>query len=315
MSHSTHSRSPLTVIIASILSVGLWLCILPDAASAQGIPARDDGRWGAGTGLPGPAPISSPQASAIAPGGEIYIFYRSTDGLRVSRWDGSNWAELDGAFRMPVLGAEVAQAITVGADGSIYVAGRFNTVEQNSTSTPVNNIARWTPQDQVWEAVGGGVDSYVNDIAVDATGRVVVAGIFGTGFENGPPVPLNGIGRWNPSAGTWEAFGGGLVGLTPSFSAQAFTVDVRGGDVVVAGEFEEAVDADGSTRLANGIIRWDDTAGSWQPLGQGLENDAPVFPRHRDLIYAADGSIYLAGDASDGTATPIPLEAFNPNGS
>jgi hypothetical protein len=115
--------------------------------------------------------------------------------------------------------------------------------------------------------------------------------------------------------GTWEAFGGGLVGLTPSFPAQGFVVDVRGGDVVVAGEFEEAIDANGSTRLANGIIRWDDAAGAWQPLGQGLENDAPVFPRHRDLVYVADGSIYLAGDASDGTGTPIPLEARNPNGS
>jgi len=308
-------RSDIASVILSLL-VGIVLLTLglPDRALAQSIPDRGNDRWGAATPVPGPTPTDDPRASAIAPNGDVFILYRGTDGLRLGRWDGTDWIELDGVLKGATPGAALAQAVAVGADGTVYVAGRFNVVEREGGTIAATNIARWSPGDEQWSAVGGGLDSYVNDVAVDAEGRVVAGGIFINGFNGGSPVVLNGVGRWDPSTDAWEPFGEGLVGIMASFPPQAYTIDVQGDDIVVAGEFEEVLNPGGAPMLVNNVARWDDAAQSWQPLGRGLENDVPVLPRPRDLVFAGDGSIYLAGDATAGTQSTVPLEALNPDG-
>jgi hypothetical protein len=98
--------------------------------------------------------------------------------------------------------------------------------------------------------------------------QLVVAGSFGTAGG----VPCNKLARWDGVA--WRPFGNGL-GTNTAVAVYALTKwDPDGAGpilphLIAAGHF--AASAGGAA--GNFIMRWDNAAGVWQPLGTGMNND------------------------------------------
>ena len=97
----------------------------------------------------------------------------------------------------PALGTgRVSVASTlVQPDGKILVAGDFNSIN----TSPINGIARFNPDGTLDASfnTGGGADGTVNSLALQADGKIIIAGTF-TGYDSvdvGRIARLNANGR------------------------------------------------------------------------------------------------------------------------
>src|SRR5262249_10412048 len=103
---------------------------------------------------------------------------------------------------------------------AVYAAGQF-VISPNNFNF---NVAKW--DGSTWNAVGSGMDYFVNALAVSGS-DVYVGGLFGTAGG----VAANSIAKWDGSV--WSALGSGLNG---SVSALALS----GSDLYVGGAFTKA---------------------------------------------------------------------------
>src|SRR5262249_44264714 len=135
----------------------------------------------------------------------------------IAKWDGTAWSAmgpgLDDCF-CPTPPGVYALAVSGNA---VYAAGQF-VISPNNFNF---NVAKW--DGSTWNAVGSGMDYFVNALAVSGS-DVYVGGLFGTAGG----VAANSIAKWDGSA--WSALGSGLNG---SVSALALS----GSDLYVGGAF------------------------------------------------------------------------------
>lgn len=237
---------------------------------------------------------------------------------RVARWNGSSWDALGSGF-----GADV-MALRIDGSGNLFAGGNF--VASGDGATPFNQVARWDGTWTSLGAVSGGnPGAVVNTLVIDDQQRLYAGGdmlqlnsvlvnglgiwdgqvwsgigqhgldndVFALAFGNDGELYAGGtfafagsveamnIARLDDNG--WQALGGGLDG--------AFVEDIvvdGAGNVYAAGEFEEAIQADGTVAEAISIARWDGTG--WSALGNGF--DGPVYA----LALASDGTLYAGGE-------------------
>jgi hypothetical protein len=105
-------------------------------------------------------------------------------------------------------GSPAVNALAQGLDGSIYVGGTFTTAGGVTT----NNIAKYDPITNTYSALSAtpGTNGTVNAIVIAPDGSVYVGGQFTTAGG----VTVNNVAKYNPTANTWSALGGGTPGVT-----------------------------------------------------------------------------------------------------
>lgn len=222
--------------------------------------ARWDGeRWQpVGSGAP-----EEVWALAIAPNGELYSVTQSAGewfaGDAVVR-RGESFEEIGATTGVDGWPGEI-RALAVGADGRVYVAGRFASIG----GVDANNVALY--DGTAWLPLGAGVDGWIEDLAVAPDGRVVVVG----NLEGGSHVVAFDGASWAPL--------GELSSLPLS------GVAIWKGDVVVVANLDGGSDASGPF-----VARFDGS--EWHDLGSSS------FRRvagGRTRIVAAGAALVLAG--------------------
>jgi len=215
-----------------------------DFTVASGTATNNIGRWR----LDQPAPFwqflganaalnGRVEALAFAPNGDLYVggAFSSANGVagtsRIARWDGTQWSALSGGIA-PKIGATAQDSwvedLAFDAQGNLYVAGRFTSVQQGIAAVSADSVARW--DGTRWTAVGtppAFSSAIVRALGFDSAGTLYAGGDFdqlgGTNAAN--------IARWTGSA--WAPVGSGMNGTvydmhTDSrgnlYAAGAFTV-------------------------------------------------------------------------------------------
>lgn len=242
-----------------------------------------------GTGLNGTA-----QAVKIGASGKVYVCgdFTTAGGTTVNRvavWDpvAATWAALGAGATKGV--DAIAYAIDLDSNENLYITGDF----LNAGGAGATRIAKWTNATNAWSALGTGLNSQGNGIAVGLDDGVYVHGAFST--ANG--VSATRIAKWNGT--TFEALGSG-VSSQPSNNALRVAPS---GDVYVGGAF---VTAGGLT--VNGIARWNGF--TWAALGSGV---AGASANVSMLEFAPDGLLYVTGSFTQvsGIVTSDAFAAWN----
>lgn len=204
----------------------------------------------------------------------------------LARWDGSEWAPLQGPSGNGVSGTTgtfVATLATYGAE--LIVGGWFNT----AGGLPANRIARWDGSE--WRALidtvtsANGVNSTVLTLTV-FDGALIAGGDF---TSAGGQAALR-IARWDGA--TWSP-----AGATPGggFDNWVSMLAVYDGALIAGGFF---VRAEGTE--VNRIARLND--GIWAPL-PALVNSSPNGPVNALATY--NGDLIVAGDFTSAGDQPV----------
>lgn len=154
--------------------------------------------------------------------GGIFTNIGGVNVKRLARWNGTVWSEFAGG----VTGGAVPPWVDSLArlpNGELLVGGGFLACG----GVPANRIARW--DGAAWHPLGSGLSptgsAYVDEIAVLASGQIVVGGAFTTAGGN----PANNIARWDGAE--WHALGSGAGDWVYS------VVELPNGDVAATGFF------------------------------------------------------------------------------
>ncbi|MFH1745882.1 MAG: hypothetical protein ABIG44_02445 [Planctomycetota bacterium] len=211
----------------------------------------------------------------------------------IAKWDGSDWAELDGG-----LGPYYADAyaLTVfdpaGPLGpGLYVGGDFAT----AGDITAYNLARWDGDG--WSAVGDGVDDLAAVYALlpfdDGGGPALYVG---GAFSSVGGVSARCIAKWDGTS--WSALGAGMSDVTlpgaPRVRSLAAYDDGGGAALYVGGEFALADEV-----VAHKIAKWDGESFSALNEGNGLDEMVEALAVYDDgcgpALYAG-GRFGTAGE-------------------
>ena len=135
-------------------------------------------------------------------------------------------------------------ALAVQPDGKILVAGKFDRIQPNGSTTPVphNNIARLLPDGRNDATFTTDINDQVNAIALQADGKVIIGGKF-TVVEG---VTRNRAARLNTNGSLDASFDPNLGGVAGSFIPEVMAIVVQADGKVVLG---------GAFTLAKGVTR------------------------------------------------------------
>ncbi|UQA62592.1 hypothetical protein [Polyangium aurulentum] len=254
----------------------------------SGIAVLEGGTWDPFEGGVENGFITEVRAIAFAPDGDLLIggTFEAADHLspvparNLARFDfgGGGWSELGGGAGNDVgvaIGSVVGvNDILVEDDGSFIVAGFYSTV--NNGKFQASNIGRLAGD--TWSTLvnGGirydGVGGLLNDMALDAEGRVVAGGH----FQLAGGTYARHVARYSSKQG-WEALGEG-------FDDTVYDVLVRkNGDVIAGGMFYHAGNA-----VSPFLARWDGSA--WSQGFPALDGVVHT------LLEDAEGNLYVGGD-------------------
>jgi hypothetical protein len=139
--------------------------------------------------------------------------------------------------------------------------------------------AYWQPY---FAGTAGPVEYGAYASAVDAQGRIYIAG----SFRRDERFAFR-VARWNGSQ--WEILGDRLEVIVNAISVAS------NGDVYVAGGLNRAYNLDGSVVTTNNIAKWNNSAGVWEPVGDGVNGEVLA------LAIDANNNVYVAGKFSSGT--------------
>lgn len=236
---------------------------------AGGVVATHIARWdgtnwfAVGGGIAGTVSALGVRGTDLFVGGNFQ--FNATDGSTfcIARWDGTNWWGVHGgpdATMITYINSVGIGAIAFhGAD--MYLGGIFNASNDFTDSAPrATNVMRWDGAN--WLALGGGVNTNANAIAIMGTNVYV-----GGAFTNAGGLAANRIAKWDGY--NWSTVGGSVIG-----SGSVNALAVLNGALYAAGSFTNM----GGVPI-NRIARWDGT--NWSALGNGTTwpslSSAPVL--------------------------------------
>lgn len=205
-----------------------------------------------------------------------------------------------GLFQRPPGLDGLVEAVAVFDDGlgdgpALYAGGHF----KMAGSVQALYIAKWNGTS--WSAVGSGMSSYVNALAVFDDGSGGGPALYAGGvFLTAGGVSANRIAKWNGTS--WSALGTGVSfsGTIPEVEALiVFDDGLGGGPALYAGGYFNI--AGGVT--VNSIAKWDGTF--WSALGTGVNNSLEYTSYSDSRVYTLaifdDGlgggpALYAGGD-------------------
>jgi uncharacterized delta-60 repeat protein len=241
-----------------------------------------------GTGLNGLVNSVVLQSDGKVLVGGNFTSYNGTSTPRMARLnaDGS----LDSSFAQTGVGLNnEVFSLAVQSDGKILVGGSFNSY--NVTSAP--RVARLNADgsfDSSFAQTGTGLSGWVQSLAIQSDGKVMVGG--GFTFYNGTSTPriarLNADGSFDSS---FAQTGTGLDGVVYSVVVQS------DGKVLVGGEFWSY-----SGTSTPRVARWNADGSldvSFSQTGVGLNG------RVQSLVIQSDGKVLVGGDVTRYDTTTI----------
>lgn len=216
----------------------------------------------------------------------------TVDARNLARWNGSVWSPVGPAGN----GVEGAVNALAWFQGSLHVAGEFQSAGMVDQAVPAARIAAWNGVS--WAALGtgsGGVSWHVRSLLVDGD-TLLVGGPFSEVDIGSPvPVPAVGLARWNGSA--WSAperaLSGGVYAMCHTQTG-----------LLAAGIFSRAEGSDGQLRPANRIARW--SVDGWTALsvpgGLGSNGAIRAILAVGDHLYVGGGFTRIGGINANGVA-------------
>jgi uncharacterized delta-60 repeat protein len=208
----------------------------------------------------------------------------------------------DGMVTSGLGGGDYARSITLQADGKILVAGfddngfmlvRYNADGTLDTGFDADGLA----------ATSFGSGDQGNSVAVQADGKILVAGYSGSDFA---------LARYNSDGSLDTTFSGDGMATADfgSFDAgYSVTVDANG-KILVSGDAHNGTDSDLALARFNADGTLDTTFS-----GDGLlVTDLGANEYGKSVSVQADGSILAGGHTSDGTSDAFVLVRYNADG-
>ncbi len=173
----------------------------------------------------------------------------------------------------------IVRVVVVQPDGKILIGGDFTTLTPNSGATVTRNrIARLNANGTLDTAFNPNAGGIVFAIALQADGKILVGGLFGT--IGG--ATRNRIARLDAATGLADSF-------NPNANSAIYAMAVQAdGKIIVGGGFNGGNSIGGQTR--NYFARLDTTSGLADSFDPNA--NAPV----RAIVVQADGKILAGGD-------------------
>jgi hypothetical protein len=200
------------------------------------------------------------------------------------RWDGTAWNPVGNLTQ--TYGALSGKVNTLAVDGTnLYAGGDFTFAYNEGSSVAVNRIAKW--DGSTWSALGGGVNSSVYALAVDANHNLYAGG----SFTNAAFPEADYIAMWNGSA--WSALAGNGAS-NGALNSSVFALAIHGTNVYVGGSFTTVLNTSNiSIPNAERLAKWDGS--TWSAM------DGITSPTSNDVYkLAVSGSdLYVGGFFND----------------
>ena len=204
----------------------------------------------------------------------------------------------DATFNAGLGGANsTIDSVTVQADGKLVLAGAFTSVNGSAVSatTGLNCIARLNADgtlDAAFNAGLGGSNSFVNCLAVQADGKILLGGQFSS--MNGSTVStatgINRVARLNADGTLDTAFNAGLGGANNTVNGMAVQTD---GKILLGGLFTSVNGSAVSTATGvNRIARLNADGTLDTTFNAGLGGAANTV---NGVAVQADGSVLIGG--------------------
>jgi len=254
---------------------------------------------------------ASPSASAVAIlGGQLYIGgdFVSIDGVEafnLARWDGTAWAAVGDGLEYEPTG-RLGEVCTLAAtpDGRLAVGGKF-THAFDAPGAParlVNHIAIWSPAEQRFFALGGGLDldAVISSAEVYSIVATTSELFVGGEFDEAGGVAVRNVARWDGAG--WHDLGGGANGTV---AALLLAPD---GALYVGGVFDKVGPGVGANRIAKL------SGAGWEALGTGVVVGSPETAVVADIKLV--GTQLFVGGTFDaaGTAQSSNIAIWNLSG-
>ncbi len=152
-------------------------------------------------------------------------------------------------------------------DTAIYAGGHFS----SAGGMLANNIAKW--DGHKWSALDDGLNDVVYAIAIMGD-EVYVGG----DFTKAGNVEVCKIAKWNTLGKKWSAVGNNVHHDSLCYGVHAMAAS--GNYLYIGGIIEKAV-----ANLPYAIAKWNPIAGSWTPLGSGLNSGVRAILSHGSDVY------------------------------
>lgn len=250
---------------------------------ASHIASWDGTQWSAlGAGiLNPPSEWDVPVSALLATGDTLYVggTFQGVGGESIrllAQWRNNTWSQVGSGMDKEGV-VDRVYALALGADGSIYSAGRHQLVGDKR----VDHVARW--DGSTWHRLNNGLvfaaygdkPAEVQAILEDGAGRVYAAGLFGVAGGN----KVNNLALLEN--GVWRNIGGS--------NERIYALALDGDYLYVGGAFSEI-----GGMAANHIARWHRASGQWSTLGTGINGNVHTLAFKNGILYAG-GAFNAAG--------------------
>ncbi len=226
--------------------------------------------------------------SSLEHGGNVYQI--TNDAM----WDGNTWSALRG------VGGANGRIYAVGDDDrewgaatAFAVGGAFTRIGGVSSM----NVALF--EGDGWIPLGGGVNDTVFATALETfrlPADVYVGGCFlSANNPDGTVLSVSNVARFERFSNQWEGLGGGVNGKVRALHF------VQGPGLgfpdylYVGGEFTEAVQTNGDTLSATGLVLWNSVSEEWEAVGDVNGGTATVYDISSGFLFA-DPTLFIGGN-------------------
>jgi hypothetical protein len=253
-------------------------------------------------GFPSPSIIAAnPKypAEFLYLGGQFNDFYspaiiNTVQVANNARWNGRVWLDL-------IASGAAGEVFAIAADNrgipaALYVGGSFTSVEGN----PASNVARFDGTN--WDVLGGGVNGPVHAIAPISFNQpgAFVGGAFSTAINpDGSKAFCRNLMLWDGYDNKWRPVGNG-----PDDEVLALALSGRDyySPLYVGGRFRTGVNDNGALVNIDRIAMW--YAGTWRPLGNGVNGAVTAIVPSHDYTQAYLGGEFTEAVNSNGVIKP-----------
>lgn len=211
-------------------------------------------------------------------GNEIYVGgnFTTAGGLSVSRI--AKWNRATNTWSTIGSGVNGGVSAFAVSGNNLYVGGSLTA----AGGVSANHVAKWDGSS--WSALGKGVESTVNGVAVAMDGVYVVGFPITTAGEVG----ANNIARWNIATNSWSAVVGNRANHNYA-SRLVRAITVSGTEVYAGGDFRAAGGV-----IVNHVGKWNGSG--WSALGSGVSGGA-ITANYGvvDAIAVRGDEVYVGG--------------------
>ena len=228
--------------------------------------------------------------------------------IRVAAWDISyqTWRVLGGNPNFNGAGNTVSAMVLNNTNTSLYIAGLFNMVNDNSNTTiglSVNYIACWDIKRNFWSVLGNNTN---NGLSVSSTifgldinpknNQLYVAGSFTNVYDmSNNPSFTKYIAKYNSDSNTINNISSNGSAYVNNI-VYAVASDISNNNIYVGGTFTMVYDSSNTNGIAaNRIAIWDVSYQVWRQLGNTTYNG--VNGNVQSLVFDASNSMIYVGGA------------------